>query len=151
MSTFQNYFSNHKKRVLTVRAAPGVRVPSLGGGCLGEDRPAPGDSLGLRASAGSSIPGPRPLRLLAAAPPCGRCSGRRGVGIRAGATRGRPLISRARVPAAEAGGRLGDPGPGAPARPGKGRRREPRGWGRLHLLRVREAVSRGQLFKVPES
>ena len=43
--------------------------------CLGEDHPVPGDSLGLRASAGSSFPGPRPPQLLTVAPPSGRFSG----------------------------------------------------------------------------
>ena len=116
MSTFQNYISNHKKLVLTMRAASGVRVPSLRGGCLGKERPAPGDSLVLRASAGSSVRCPRSLRLLAIAPPSR---------WHLGAMRGRDPgggdgreASRAWVPMAAAGGHLGDPGKG---------RREPGG------------------------
>lgn len=64
--------SNHEKLVLTVLATSGVRISSPPGPVSG--RGPAGDSLGLRASAGSSFLGPRPPRLLAAAPTSGRHS-----------------------------------------------------------------------------
>ena len=138
MSTFQNYISNRKKLVLTMRAASGVRVPSLGGGCLGKERPAPGDSLccgrprdppsGVLGLCGSSRSPRRP----------GGTWGPCGAGIRAGATGGRPRAPGSPWPRPV--GTLGIPGRGG----GSQRARD-----RLHLLRVHEAVSRGQPFKVP--
>ena len=118
MSTFQNYISNPKKLVLTMRATFGVHVPSLGGGCLGKERPAPGDSLVLWASAGSSVQCPRPPQLLAIARPSRWHSGAMR-GWDPGGCDAREA-SHAPVPLAAVGGHLGDPGKG---------RQEPGGWG----------------------
>lgn len=138
MSTFQNYISNPKKLVLTMHATFGVHVPSLGGGRLGKERPAPGDSLVLWTSAGSSVQCPR-LRSSSRSPRRpGGTRGPCGAGIRAGATRGRPRMPRSPWPRLvgtlgilERGGRSQGAGDC------------------LHLLRVHEAASRGQPFKVP--
>lgn len=138
MSTFQNYISNHKKLVLTMRAASGVRVPSLRAGvwarnaqplvipsCCGRPRDPPSGVLGLCGSSRS------PRRPGGTWGPCG-------AGIRAGATGGRPRAPGSPWPPPV--GTLGIPGRGGGSQGARDR---------LHLLRVHEAVSRGQPFKVP--